>query len=88
VTAADIAAALAALPELPVFAQELRYLTIFEAEGVTTAVNLAEPLWRVAEAARAVARPGDWDSSDDEERAWVGLRTALADLDANVEETP
>ena len=59
-----------------------------DARAIVVAVNLAEPLWRVAEAARVVARPGDWDSVDDEDLAWAELRAALAELDAKVEETP
>ena len=59
--------------------------------------NLAEPLWRVAEAARKA-----WAAAEFEDGGFDGecvdylvpipamdaLRAALADLDANVEETP
>jgi len=68
-----------------------------DARAIVVAVNLAEPLWRVAEAAQKA-----WDAAEFEDGGFDGecvdylvpipamdaLREALADLDANVEEMP
>jgi len=62
-----------------------------DARAIVVAVTLADPLWRVAEAARAVSERdgrGGWGSIDDEELAWDDLADALAALAATREELP
>jgi len=67
---------------------------IADARAIVVAVNLADPLWRVAEAAReAVSEYDDAGLEHDlhyEELAESlrDLRAALADLDAAVKEMP
>jgi len=57
-----------------------------DARAIVVAVNLADPLWRVAEAARRVARPPAHEATHVGHH--TALRAAIADLDAKVKEMP